>query len=84
MLVNGSLAVGILASLWFRITCFSVVGITNSRFFSQPNCKFGRTGSDQRASGNSAELFFPLLVSLKSCIAKLERIPKKYPSQKQL
>ncbi len=32
MLVNGSLAVGILASLRFRITCFSAVGITNSRF----------------------------------------------------
>ena len=33
----------ILASLWFRITCFSAVGITNSRFFLSRIRKFGRT-----------------------------------------
>ena len=55
MLVNGSLAVGILASLRFRITCFSAVGITNSRFSLSRIRKFGRTGRGraQRGAGKA-------------------------------
>ncbi len=45
MLVNGSLAVGILASLRFRITCFSAVGITNSRFFFSAELQIRLNGS---------------------------------------